>query len=356
MKALRARAISAALAVAISLIAITTACVDSQQPQSMPPRAEVAAPAPTSAPTPPEPTPTSAPEPTAATANTPATAPQSAQSAQSQPAPTAEPMPTAETNTPVEPPAPSEPEPTAAPAPTAAPSTQAQAAPAGSPADVFQSAAAAMNALSTYRAEMEQVLTIEMGVSEDMTPAPAPTAETMTLLETRIDVQADVQAPDKMGGDTTITLQGEPPIANSFVIVGNDAYVSLPNMDNPQNQSWVQSAPADVEATTSFLTWFATGSQYEFSPGELVGTEDLNGEETYRLRGSFTVKNLPTDMEQIENMEADVWVGTSDSLIRKIAAAGERKEEGLKLEIVITYSRFDDAAIQVEAPSDFITP
>ena len=354
MKALRARAISAALAVAISLIAITTACVDSQQPQSMPPRAEVAAPAPTSTPTPPEPTPTTAPEPTAAPANTPATAPQSAQSAQSQPAPTAEPVSTAETNTPVEP-TPSAPEPTAAPANTPEPAP-AQAAPAGSPADVFQSAATAMNALSTYRAEMEQVLTIEMGVSEDMTPAPAPTAEIMTLLETRIDVQADVQAPDKMGGDMTITLQGEPPIANSFVIVGNDAYVSLPNMDNPQNQSWVQSAPADVEATTSFLTWFATGSQYEFSPGELVGTEDLNGEETYRLRGSFTVKNLPTDMEQIENMEADVWVGTSDSLIRKIAAAGERKEEGLKLEIVISYSRFNDAAIQVEAPSDFITP
>ena len=332
MKALRARAISAALA-AISLIAITTACVDSQQPQSMPPRAEVAAPAPTSTPPPPEPTPTTAPEPTAAPA------PQSAQSAQSQPAPTAEPMPTAETNAPVAPPAPSEPEPTAAPANTPAPTAQAQAAPAGSPADVFQSAVTAMNALSAYRAEMEHVIVTDMmGMSGEI----------------KTEVNADVQAPDKMGGDMIITLAGEPPITNGFVIIGDDAYVGVEDPDNPQTRFWIQSAPSDIAPLTTFLTWFETGSDYEFSPAELVGMEDLNGEETRRLRGSFTVKNLPDGVEQPENMEADVWVGTSDNLIRKISAAGGVEEAGLELEIAITYSRFDDAAIQVEAPSDFI--
>ena len=332
MKALGARAISAALA-AISLIAITTACVDSQQPQSMPPRAEVAAPAPTSAPTPPEPTATTAPEPTTAPA------PQSAQSAQSQPAPTAAPLPTAETNAPVEPPAPSEPEPTAAPANTPAPTAPAQAAPAGSPADVFQSAADAMNALSTYRAEMEHVIVTDMmGMSGEI----------------KTEVNADVQAPDKMGGDMIITLAGEPPITNGFVIIADDAYVGVEDPDNPQTRFWIQSAPSDIAPLTTFLTWFKTGSDYEFAPAEPVGTEDLNGEETRRLRGSFTVNNLPDGVEQPENMEADVWIGTSDNLIRKIAAAGGVEEAGLELEIAITYSRFDDAAIQVEAPSDFI--
>ena len=335
MKALRARAISAALA-AISLIAITTACVDSQQPQSMPPRAEVAAPAPTSTPTPPEPTPTTAPEPTAAPANT--TAPQSAQSAQSQPAPTAETMPTAETNTPVEP-TPTAPEPTAAPANTPAPTAQAQAAPAGSPADVFQSAANAMNALSAYRAEMEHVIVTDMmGMSGEITT----------------EVNADVQAPDKMGGDMIITLAGEPPITNGFVIIADDAYVGVEDPDNPQTRFWIQSAPEEIAPLTSFLTWFETGSDYEFAPADLVGTEAMNGEETRRLRGSFTVKNLPDGVEQPEDMEADVWIGTSDNLIRKIAAAGGVEEAGLELEIAISYSRFDDAAIQVEAPSDFI--
>ena len=258
------------------------------------------------------------------------------------PAPTAAPMPTGETNTPVEP-TPTAPEPTAAPAntPAPAPTAPAQAAPAGSPADIFQSAATAMNALSTYRAEMEHVIVTDMmGMSGEI----------------KTEVNADVQAPDKMGGDMIITLAGEPPITNGFVIIGDDAYVGVEDPDNPQTRFWIQSAPSDIAPLTTFLTWFETGSDYEFAPADLVGTEDLNGEETHRLRGSFTVKNLPDGVEQPENMEADVWVGTSDNLIRKIAAAGGVEEAGLELEIAITYSRFDDAAIQVEAPSDFIAP
>ena len=336
MKPLRATAISAALA-AISLIILTTACVDSQQPaQSMPPRAEVSAPAPTNTPTPPEPTPTTAPEPTAMPEPTAAPASQSSQSAQSQPAPTAETTSTADANAPVPPANTPAPEPTAAPTntPAPAPSGQTQAA-TGDAAAIFQSALTAMNALSSYRAEMEQVM---MGI--------------------RTEVQADVIPPDSMGGDMTINLTGEQPIANSFIVIGDEAYITLPHLDNPQNQSWVQGDPSDIEATTSFLTWFETGSQYEFTPRELVGTEDLNGEETHRLRGSFVVTGLPTGMDQPDNVELDVWVGTSDSLIRKIDGAGEVEDIGLgeKLEIAISYSRFDDSAIQIERPTDFFAP
>ena len=111
MKAIGASAISGALAI-ISLIILTTACADSPQPQSMPPRAAVAAPAPT---------------------NTTAT---------------------------------------------------------DTAADIFRSAAAAMNALSSYRAEMEYVATAIAG-------APG---------EVRTEVQADVRPPDAMGGDIAITL------------------------------------------------------------------------------------------------------------------------------------------------------
>ena len=318
MKALRARAILASLAAVASLIILTTACVDSPQSQPAPPRAAVSAPAPTSTPPPPEPTatteaaPTAAPEPTAMPTPEPANTPEPA------------------------------PEPTAAPAPTSAPAPSAQApAATGSPADMFQSAATAMNALSSYRAEMEHILAMDMmGASGDI----------------KTEVQADVQAPDKMGGDMIITLTGEPPITNGFVIIGDDGYVGVSDPDNPQTRFWIQSAPSEIAPLTSFLTWFETGSDYEFAPAELVGTEDLNGEETRRLRGSFTVKNLPDGVEQPEDMEADVWIGASDNLIRKIAAAGEVEEIATGLEIAISYSRFDDASIQVEAPTDFIAP
>ena len=206
---------------------------------------------------------------------------------------------------------------------------------------MFQSAATAMNALSSYRAEMKHILAMDMmGASGDI----------------KTEVQADVQAPDKMGGDMIITLTGEPPITNGFVIIGDDGYVGVSDPDNPQTRFWIQSDPSEIAPLTSFLTWFETGSDYEFAPAELVGTEDLNGEETRRLRGAFTVKNLPDGVEQPEDMEADVWIGTSDNLIRKIAAAGEVEEIATGLEIAISYSRFDDAAIQVEPPSDFIAP
>ena len=136
MKALIASAISWALA-AISLIILTTACVDSPQPQSMPPRAAVAAPALT---------------------NTTAT---------------------------------------------------------GDPADIFQSAAAAMNALSSYRAEMEYVVTGIAG-------APG---------EVRTEIRADVRPPDAMGGDIAITLSeagggaadlGEPYEADQLIAAAQD--------------------------------------------------------------------------------------------------------------------------------------
>ena len=96
--------------------------------------------------------------------------------------------------------------------------------------------------------------------------------------------------------------------ANSFIVIGDEAYISLTDPDNPQNLFWVQSAPADIEAVTSFLTWFETGAQYEFTPSEPVGTEDLNGEETHRLRGAFVVQNLPAGTEQPDNMVTDVWI------------------------------------------------
>ena len=233
------------------------------------------------------------------------------------------------------------PEPTAAPTntPASAPSSQTQAA-TGDAAGIFQSALTAMNALTSYRAEMEYVVSGMMGMQGEI----------------RTEVQADVIPPDSMGGDMTITLTGEPPIANSFMVIGDEAYISLTDPDNPQNLFWVQSSPADVEAVTSFLTWFETGAQYEFTPSEPVGTEDLNGEETRRLRGAFVVQNLLAGTEQPDNMVTDVWIGTSDNLIRKIAGSGSVEDVGMGLEITISYSRFDDSAIQIERPTDFIAP
>lgn len=290
----------------VALAILAFACVDSQE-NAPPPRAA----APTSAPAPtatPEPTPTSAPEPTATAEPTPTSAP--APTATPEPAPTA----------------------TAEPTPTSA------SAPPSDAADAFQSAVAAMSALTAYHADMEHVAVV------DMLGTPA---------EFRTEIQAEIQPPDKMGGDMAIALAGETLPTNGFVLIGDAAYLSFTDPDNPQTPPvWVPTSPADIadlQNTISFLTWFEPDSQYEFTPEELA-EEDLDGERTYRIRGSFTVLNLPDEVEQPENMTADVWVGADDRLIRKVDAAGDTETIEASLEITITYSRFNDPSIKVEAP------
>ena len=97
----------------------------------------------------------------------------------------------------------------AAPAPTNTTAT-------GDPADIFRIAAAAMNALSSYRAEMEYVIT-------GMAGAPG---------EVRTEVGADVRPPNAMGGDIAITLSeagggaaadlGEPYEADQLIAAAQD--------------------------------------------------------------------------------------------------------------------------------------
>ncbi len=290
----------------VALAILAFACVDSQEDAPAPPRAAASNPAPTA---------TSAPEPTATPEPAPATStpPPTATSA---PAPTAAPEPTAA----------SEPAPT----PTAA----SEAAPPADAAAAFQSAVDAMGALSSYHADMEHVAVV------DMLGTPA---------EFRTEIQAEFQPPDKMRGDMAIAMGGEPLPMSGFALIGGDAYMSLVAPDNPQTPFWVPSDPAELEDAISFLTWFETGSRYEFAPEELA-EENLNGENAYRVSGSFTVLNLPADVEQPENMRGDVWIGADDRLIRKATAAGSTETIEAALEIAVIYSRFNDPSIKVEAP------
>ena len=99
----------------------------------------------------------------------------------------------------------------AAPAPTNTTATS-------DPADIFRSPAAAMNALSSCRAEMEYVVTGIAG-------APG---------EVRAEVRADVRPPDAMSGDIATTLSesgdgtaadlGAPYEADQMIAAAQDMY------------------------------------------------------------------------------------------------------------------------------------
>ena len=314
-KSLSACAILAEFAVIFAFIALAVGC---EQPrQDMPPRRRVILPTATAEPSQPAPESVAAASTTpesdtdAASAETQATTPAPETLAVSAPAAIAPtPGPNAASATP-------------APATLATPAPDPDADPAAALADAI----AAMKGLPSYRVDMEHALTIT-GVQG----------------ETKTEIRAEVQAPDKMGGSMTITLGGQPPVAMRFVRVGVAEYISPIDPDDPESALWVLRGESAIAPMSDFFAWFADESPYEFSAAELVGVEDLDGATTYRLRGAFAVQD--------ENMDAELWVGTADSRIRKMRAVLEIAND--RLEIAAAYSDFADNSIQIAPPASFI--
>ena len=323
-KALSACAILAEFAVIAAFIALAVGC---EQPRpDLPPRRRVVIP-PTATAEPSQPARESAVE------ASPATTPESDTAAASAETPAESATPAPET------PAISAPAAIApTPGPNAASTPAASATPTPAPDPDADPAAALANAIVAmkglpYRVDMEHAMSIT-GVQG----------------ETKTEIQADVQAPDKMGGSMTISLGGQPPVAMRFVRVGAAEYISPIDPDDPESALWVLSGESAVAPMSDFFAWFADDSPYEIRVSELVGVEDLDGATTYRLRGSFAAKGAPNGGE---SMDADVWVGTADSRIRKMRAVAEVADER-RLEIAAAYSDFADNSIQIAPPASFI--
>ncbi len=320
-KALGACALLAEFAIIAAFVALAAGC---EQPRpDLPPRRRVVLPTATAQPSQPAPateaTPsaeTPAPDANAQPSETPA-----ADADATQPTPSA--APSATTPAP-ETPAISAP---ATPAPTPDPNAD--------PNAVFADAAAAMKNLPSYRVDMRHIMSI-----------------TSVQGETKTEIQADVQSPDKMGGSMSVGLGGDAPVAMRFVRVGGDEYISPSpiNPDDPENALWVLRSESAIAPMSNFFAWFADNSPYEIAIAEMVGVEDLDGAPTYRLRGSFAAKNAPNDADR---MDAEIWVGTADSRIRKMSAVLDIPNER-KLEITAAYSNFADDSIQIAPPASFI--
>ena len=315
-KALTACALLAELAVIIAFIALAAGC---EQPRpDLPPRRRVVMP-PTATAQPSQPAP-------AVSATESATPPAPDANAQASETPAAS-APAA-----TEPATPSADTPAAPAVDTPAPTPD----PNADPATVFADAAAAMKNLLSYRVDMQHAMSIA-GVQG----------------ETKTEIQADVQTPDKMGGSISVSLGGDAPVALRFIRVGESEYISPINPDDPESELWVMSGGESAVAPMSnFFAWFADESPhgFGFAVAELVGVEDLDGASTYRLRGSFAAKNAPNDAD---SMDAEIWVGTADSHIRKMRAVLDIPDER-KLEITAAYSNFADNSIQIAPPASFI--
>ena len=265
-------------AVFLAIAALSAACENAPPPrQSMPPRAALP--------------PTATPEPTAT------------------PVPTPTPAPTA-TPTPV---------PTPTPQPTATPAATAQAGadsartaneqsaavaastPVAAPADsealrILRESIAAMVAAGTLRFDVDGDMSMESDGS---------------TIRARMSFDGDAEAPDRMKGDLILNLGA---FALQMGIISADGVLYT---TNPTTGAW-QVALDFGGAAIPNLAMLLTEGESPLIDAEVLGEETLDGVQVVKLRGEARIAGL-----QGEFPRADVWIGTDDSLIYKIASEGD---------------------------------
>ena len=284
-------ALKSALAIIAAALAMASvACEDAQ-----PPPAPIAA-APTAVPT-------GTPTPTVVPTNTPA------------PTPTAVP-----TNTPA-------PTPTSVPTNTPAPAlTDADA------ARIFEDAADAMSALSSYRVQMNEILDSGMGD------------------ETKSSTDYYYQSPAMSKSKVVIESGAQTPVEIEAVAIGGYVYVKTsgdPFYGDPNDGKWIRG-----ESVIASADDFMSDLLSSFGVDAAVGSERIDGVETRRLRGNARADDLGLALPLEVPVEVNVWIGVADGLIRRITATSE-PGAAESVETALVFSDFN-VPVVVEAPKDYI--
>ena len=284
------------------------------------------------------PTPTTSTE----TAATPTSAPTAtmSQPAVDEPTPTAAvtPVPTA-TSEPTATPT-TQPTATSVPAPqptaTSIPATQ----PAPDDIDIealLESAALAMADVDTFHFEMD--MTIKAGV------------EGMSM-EILLNMVGDFQLPDRSKGTMEYTLAGLN-IQTEYVQIGTAFYVT-----DPFTGEWVAATEGEsvlpFDSTTMFLE---PALDIQLQDLALLGVETLDGVQTLRVSGLVPASMFAMGIEGVEDLQAELWVGVEDHLVRRMSITGELSGDLLgmgsgqpgALSLIMNLSNYN-APVTIEAP------
>jgi lipoprotein LprG len=170
------------------------------------------------------------------------------------------------------------------------------------PDQVIQKAAPAMQAVSSFHFLLE--------TSKPQKPLPG-------LFINR--VEGDVVKPDKLLGDVQATYAGLA-INAKVVVDGKSQY-----MTDPVNGKW-----SSMSTALNVMQFFdpAKGiSDILANVKELKGDgkENLDGVDTYRLRGTVqaaVLKSLSPEVAATGDLPATLWVGSSDFLLRRVRLEG----------------------------------
>ncbi len=213
------------------------------------------------------------------------------------------------------------------------------------PSRILADSVAAMDALSSFHTLIEMKLS--MGV-------------TGSLVEIKTVAEADILRPDSSKGAFAFYIDDAPSIEFTFVQLGDDFYLK-----DPVSEQWILSPTTDGQQAASMIDVAGPETLGGLSAGELVGIEQMDGVPVYHIRGSLPTATLGGGSG---TLDSDIWIGVSDSLIRRMTISGGSGLDagsdasasdpfsalvGGEGETTIAFSSFN-APLEVSAPDQYI--
>ncbi len=202
---------------------------------------------------------------------------------------------------------------------------------------LLESAALAMEDVDSFHFEMD--MTIKAGV------------EGMSM-EILLNAMGDFQLPDRSKGTMEYTLAGLN-IQTEYVQIGTAFYVT-----DPFTGEWVAATEGEsvmpFDSTTMFLE---PALDIQLQDLALLGVETLDGVQTLRVSGLVPASMFAMGIEGVEDLQAELWVGVEDHLVRRMSITGELSGDLLgmgsgqpgALSLTMNLSNYN-APVTIEAP------
>ena len=196
-------------------------------------------------------------------------------------------------------------EPTPTPTPTPTPSPTPTPTPVPTPVPEASSAPTAQEVLATSVAAMAVQGSLRFELD---TRIKSPTAAFGT--EIPLSFVGEFQAPDRVQGRLTVSL-GFFTLELEAITIGDTFYFT-----DPQTGQW-ETRPGAAFALPNPVA-FILSSAGAVEAAVLVGRESLEGTPVYHLQGILSLDAFGGSEGRVQ---ADIWIGVEDSLVRQIAAA-----------------------------------
>ena len=161
-----------------------------------------------------------------------------------------------------------------------------------------------------------------------------------------VSAKTSVRLPSE--SDTIYTVkEQDASFGLQVVIVPGHVYLHVPfshfqEVTGPDAQAFPDMAKL-FDPTTGLPAVIPQGTDPKY-----VSTEQVNGTDCYQIATTYTaaqVRNLISELDSSGPVNAHVWVGTSDHLVRKAVLTGAFGDNGTDATVEVTISAFNGPVV-----------